>query len=294
MTEPSASAAPAKIDQIAYWSGEGGRRWLAGETFVERSIGRFGAAALAAAAPRPGERVLDVGCGTGGTSVALAQAVGATGVVLGIDVSPPLRADARRRAEAAGTGHAAFLEADAQRHPFAPGQFDLVFSRFGVMFFPDPVAAFANIKRGAREGARMAFVCWRRLEDNPWAAIPFAAAKPHLPALLAPDPEDPGPYSFGDSARVRRILDAAGWHDIAFERIDDPVPLAPAGGLGEALQFLTCAGPTGRAMLKASEAQRERATSAIAEALTPHLGPNGDLSLTGSCWIVTSRAQPAS
>lgn len=285
---------PAPTDQVAYWSGEGGRRWLAGEIYFERAIAQFGAAALAAAAPRQGEQVLDVGCGTGGTTLDLARAVGPTGAVVGVDVSPLLADAARQRTAASGLRHARIVEANAQNHPFAPGQFDLVFSRFGVMFFHDPVPAFVNIRRAARRGARMVFLCWRRLADNPWAAMPLAAARPHLPPLPPPGPEDPGPFSFGDPDRVRRILGAAGWDDVSLESIEGRVALASAGGLDEALRVLSFAGPTARAMLPASEQQRERATAAIREALAPQVGPGGDVRLSGSCWLVRARAQTES
>jgi SAM-dependent methyltransferase len=288
MSQPS--AAPVTIDQVAFWSGEGGQRWLAGECYFDSAIAQFGAAALAAAAPRQGERALDIGCGTGRTTLDLARTVAPSGAVIGVDVSPLLLAEARRRAAAAAAGHVTFVEANAQTHPFAPGQFDLVFSRFGVMFFHDSAAAFDNIRRAMRSSGRMIFLCWRRLEDNPWAAIPFAAARPHLPPVPTPGPEDPGPYSFADPDRVQRILKAAAWSDVSLERLDAPVALAAAGGLDEALRFVSCLGPAGRALAGASEPQRARAVCAIGEALEPHVGPSGAVSLMGSCWIVRARA----
>jgi SAM-dependent methyltransferase len=288
MSQPS--AAPPTVDQVAYWSGEGGERWLAMAAHVERVVAPFGAAALAAAAPRQGEQVLDVGCGTGGTTVELARGVGATGAVVGVDVSPTLAEAARQRLEASGMQHARVLEANAETHPFAPGQFDLVFSRFGVMFFHDPVAAFVNLRRATGAAGRMVFLCWRRLADNPWAAAPLEAARPHLPPIPPPGPEDPGPFAFGDPDRVRRILGAAGWRDVSLESVDAEVVLAAAGGIDDALAFLTRAGPTGRAMLRASEAERERASAAVREALAPKLGADGALRLPGSCWLVRARA----
>jgi SAM-dependent methyltransferase len=288
MSQPSA---PVPVDQVAYWSGEGGQRWLQIETCFDRAITPFATAALAAAAPDRGERVLDVGCGTGGTTVDLARRVGPAGAVVGIDVSPMLAAAARQRVAASGMQHASIIEANAETHEFVPGQFDLVFSRFGVMFFHDPVAAFVNLRRAAPAGGRMAFMCWRRLDDNPWAAVPLAAARPHLPPMPAPGPEDPGPFAFGDPDRVRRILGAAGWRDVSLGPVEGEVILAETGGVDEALRFLTRAGPTGRAMLRASEAERERATAAIREALAPKVGTDGVLRLSGSCWLVRARGE---
>src|SRR5918997_3951556 len=168
-------------DQIEFWAGAGGRRWLDAEAFTARTVGPFGAAAMRAAAPQSGESVLDVGCGGGSTTIELAEAVGPGGTVVGIDVSPPLLDAARARAAPAGHTTVSFIEADAQTHDLGVGRFDLVFSRFGVMFFEDPVEAFRRLRGAAKPGGRLAFACWRSFKENPWGLIPFMAAVPHLP-----------------------------------------------------------------------------------------------------------------
>lgn len=273
------SATELAADQAAFWNGPGGAAWLASHERIERGIAGFGESALAAAAPRPGERVLDIGCGTGGTTAALAAAVGSSGRVLGVDISEPLVAASRARHIA----NATFERADAATHPFEPGSFDLVFSRFGVMFFGDPVAAFTNLRRALKPSGRLVFVCWRTPQENPWGLVPFRAAAPFLPPVERPGPEEPGQYSFGDRARVERILKGAGFGAASFEPVDRPMRLGET--IAETLDNLGKFGPLARLFAETSPAQVARAKEAIAAALQPHVTADG-VQLTGACWLV--------
>src|SRR6185369_15072156 len=193
--------------------------------------------AMDAAAVAAGERVLDVGCGCGSTTIELARRAGPTGHVVGADISGPMLADARARTAAAGLGNVELVHADAQTHAFPPSAFDLVFSRFGVMFFADPTAAFANLRGALRPGGRLAFVCWRSLPENPWMAVPLMAALQHLPPPTIPGPEDPGPFSFADRGRVERILGGAGWSDVTVTPLDETLTL-PGGEIPQTVGFL--------------------------------------------------------
>ncbi len=269
-------------EQAEFWNGPGGKMWLAAYARIERGIQGFGEAALAAAAARPGEHVLDIGCGTGGTTAALARAVGAGGRVLGVDISEPLVGAAR----AQGLANATFEIGDAAAWPFEPGSFDLVFSRFGVMFFGDPVAAFANIRRAMRADGRLVFICWRTPPENPWAAVPMRAAQPHLPPIERPGPEDPGQYSFGDRARVERILTQSGFRDVAIEPVDRM--LTQGKDIPEVLERVSEFGPLARLFKEATPEQIAKARAAIAEALKPHAKADGVV-LAGACWLVRAR-----
>ena len=266
-------------DQAAFWNGPGGAAWLASQERIERGIAWFGEQALAAAAPRPGERVLDIGCGTGGTTAALAAAVGATGHVLGVDISEPLVAAARARHIA----NASFERADAATQPFDPASFDLVFSRFGVMFFGDPVAAFTNLRRALKPSGRLIFVCWRTPQENPWGLVPFKAAAPFLPPVERPGPEDPGQYSFGDRTRVERILKGAGFGAPSFEPLDRPMRLGQ--DMAETLDNAGKFGPLARLFAETSPADVAKAKDAIASALKPYVTADG-VQLAGACWLV--------
>ncbi|MBS0520976.1 MAG: class I SAM-dependent methyltransferase, partial [Proteobacteria bacterium] len=208
-------------EQASFWNGPGGEGWLASFERIQRSIAGFSEAALAAAAAKPGEAVLDVGCGTGRTSAELAHAVAPGGHVLGVDISEALVGAARAQQLA----NATFIVSDAATCGFEPAAFDLVFSRFGVMFFADPVAAFRNLRGALKPSGRLVFVCWRPPQENPWAMVPMRAAAPFLPPFERPGPEEPGQYSFGDKARVERILTAAGFTAPQFEALDRPVLL---------------------------------------------------------------------
>lgn len=270
-------------EQAEFWNGPGGKMWLAAYARIERGIQGFGEAALAAADARPGERVLDIGCGTGGTTAALARAVGAGGRVLGVDISEPLVGAAR----AQGLANATFEIGDAAAWPFESGSFDLVFSRFGVMFFGDPVAAFANIRRAMRADGRLVFICWRTPPENPWAAVPMRAAQPHLPPIERPGPEDPGQYSFGDRARVERILTQSGFRDVAIEPVDRM--LTQGKDIPEVLERVGEFGPLARLFKEATPEQIAKAKAAIAEALKPHAKADGVV-LAGACWLVRARS----
>lgn len=270
-------------EQAEFWNGPGGKMWLAAYARIERGIQGFGEAALAAADARPGERVLDIGCGTGGTTAALARAVGAGGRVLGVDISEQLVG----AASAQGLANATFEIGDAAAWPFESGSFDLVFSRFGVMFFGDPVAAFANIRRAMRADGRLVFICWRTPPENPWAAVPMRAAQPHLPPIERPGPEDPGQYSFGDRARVERILTQSGFRDVAIEPVDRM--LTQGKDIPEVLERVGEFGPLARLFKEATPEQIAKAKAAIAEALKPHAKADGVV-LAGACWLVRARS----
>jgi ubiquinone/menaquinone biosynthesis C-methylase UbiE len=271
-------------DQAKFWNGPGGQMWLGAYDRIQRSVAGFGDAALKAAAAKAGERVLDIGCGTGGTTAELAKAVGSSGHVLGVDISAPLVEVAR----AQKLENVTFEVGDATTFPFQSGSVDLVFSRFGVMFFGDPVAAFRNIRRAVKPGGRLVFICWRPASENPWAGVPMRAAQPHLPPIERPGPEDPGQYSFGDRARVERILTEAGFAAPSFEPVDQM--LSQGKDISDVLSRISDFGPLARLFKEATEEQIAEAKDAIAEALKPYAKPDG-VSLAGACWLV--RAKPA-
>lgn len=268
-------------EQAAFWNGPGGKMWVASYERIQRSIAGFGEAVLEAAAAKSGETVLDVGCGTGTTTALLAQAVGRRGHVTGVDISEVLISVARAQKLA----NATFAVGDATKHPLEAASFDLVFSRFGVMFFADPVAAFKNLHRALKASGRLVFVCWRTPQENPWGLVPMRAGAPHLPPFERPGPEDPGQYAFGDRARVERILKEAGFGTPSFKPIDQQIPMGK--DIADTLDNLAKFGPLARLFNEATPPQIEKAKAAIAEALKPHASADG-VRLAGACWLVSA------
>lgn len=272
--------------QATYWNEGAGPTWAELQVPLDRQLAPLGHAAMAALLPRPGERLLDIGCGAGATSLDLARAVSPDGHVTGADISGTLLAVARRRAE--GLAGVEFLEADVQTHAFAPSTFDGVFSRFGVMFFGDPGAAFANIHRALKPGGRLAFVCWRTPAENPIMSLPMAAALAKLPPSAAsapPAPGAPGPFAFADPDRVRDILADAGFTDVLLTPTDMKVG---GGDLETVLAMALKVGPLG-ALLREHPEHRDAAIEAVREALSAHNGPEG-VKLGSATWVVTARA----
>lgn len=272
-------------EQLEYWNSAGGARWVAHQEALDRMVRPFGEAALARVAPGAGEHALDVGCGCGATLLALAQAVGPTGSVTGIDPSRPMLARARMR-----INEATLIEGDASTHPFAR-KFDLIFSRFGVMFFADPVAAFRHLAEALAPGGRLGFVCWRDPAENPWVSVPVAAVRralPHLPPLYAADPSAPGPFSLARPGRVEEVLHAAGFREVAYTPFDAEFELSTEGPLHAARVSLVT-GPASRLLADASPQEQERAIAALAEDLGPH-AVQGRVALRGATWTVLARA----
>ena len=237
------------------------------------------------AGAKAGNRIIDVGCGCGATSIALAQKVGPTGRVVGIDISAPMLARAR---QIAPTGLPVdFILADATIYPFDPAAFDLLVSRFGVMFFAEPALSFANLRRGMRPSARLAFACWREPRDNPFFMAPLQAVYKHVPKLPQLGPDDPGPFSFASEARVNRILSEAGFSDIAMERCDLALDIAVGRGLDAAVESALEIGPASRALDGQPADVRAAATHSIREALAT-FAKGQAVPLPASIWIVTA------
>jgi SAM-dependent methyltransferase len=245
----------------------------------------LGLEAQAALSPQPGERVLDIGCGGGETSLDLAQAVSPGGAVLGVDISRTLLEMAERRAEGLDAD-VRFEAADAQTSDFGGERFDAAYSRFGVMFFADPVAAFANILKALRPGGRIAFVCWRTPQENPLMTAPLKAAEHLMPPLPPSDPLAPGPFAFADPERVRRILGQAGFGQVAIRPFD-----AKAGGWApdEALVVAQRVGPLGT-ILRENPDLRPKVLDAVAGELQRHTGADGTVRMDAAVWIVTATA----
>ena len=267
-------------DQIEFWNGPTAEAWVASQERMERLLAALSGQAIDRAAPARGERVLDIGCGCGDTSMAMAD-LGTH--VTGVDVSTPMLDLARRRS--AGRADVTFIEADASCHPFDES-YDLAFSRFGVMFFADPYRAFAHIRPALRPGGRLCFICWQTPSDNPWLSVPAAAAQPFLPQPDAPaDPRAPGPFAFADPAYVEDILGQAGFSAIAVEPCTAEMTLG--GDVDEAVQFLMRNGPMSRVLAELDDATRDLALASVRTNLAPYSGPKGVV-LGGACWVVSA------
>ena len=271
--------------QVADWNGAVGERWAADQERTDQLIRAFGEAALTAAGAMPGERVLDVGCGCGDTSLALANSVGSTGHVLGVDVSAPMLAVARQRASA--VSNLTFAEADASSANL-PGPFDLLYSRFGVMFFDDPTAAFRHLHSALRPQGRLSFVCWQMPADNPWAALPAQAARKVAGETPRSDPHAPGPFAFGDRNRVAGILTEAGFRNVAIEGFGAPVYLGSSPR--SAAEGVVRIGPASRIARDAPAEKLPAIIDAIEAALSSHAAADNSVSLPGNTWIVTATA----
>lgn len=278
----------ANSQQISYWNEQAGPRWVRLQERLDAQLRPLGRAVLAAADLGAGQRVLDVGCGCGDSSLEAAERVAPDGAVTGVDVSAPMLTRARERARRAGLAAATFLEADAQSHGFEPGGFDAVISRFGVMFFQSPEAAFANLRAALAPGGRLCFVCWQGLARNVWMSAPLSAVARLLTLPPPPDPCAPGPFAFADPDRVRAILAAAGFASVAVDPLEGDLSLGGTRSPEEAAAFLVEIGPAAHALREAGadEALRERVLAAAAQALAPFVGDDG-VRAPYAAWLVS-------
>ena len=274
-------------DQITYWNGPGGQHWAERQQAQDILLAPVADLLIDRARPTTGERIVDVGCGSGATSIAFARKVGASGHVLGVDVSGPMLERARQSAPK--DLPVDFALADATVYPFDPESVDLLVSRFGVMFFAEPALSFANLRRVLRPSGRLAFACWRAARDNPWMMMPLQAVYQHAPKQPAPGPEDPGPLSFASEARVHRILGEAGFTGIAMEPYNLSLDIAVGRGLDAAVESTLEIGPTARALAEQPPELVAAATASIREALKPFVRGQAVL-LPAAIWIVTARA----
>jgi ubiquinone/menaquinone biosynthesis C-methylase UbiE len=274
-------------DQIAYWNGPGGQHWIDRQRAQDTLLAPISDILIDRAKPEAGERIVDVGCGCGATSIAFAQKVGPTGHVFGIDISVPMLARARQLTPAGLPVD--FVLADATVYPFDTASFDLLVSRFGVMFFAEPAISFANMRRALRPSGRLTFACWREPRDNPWMMTALQAVYKHVPKLPELGPEDPGPFSFASEQRVQRILNEAGFSGVKMERCDLSLDVAIGRGLDAAVETGLEIGPASRALEGQPAEVRAAAGNSIREALTPFARGQA-VPLPASIWIVTAPA----
>jgi SAM-dependent methyltransferase len=267
--------------QIDYWNATAGETWAQLHEPLDRQIEPLGLAAMDVLEPEKGEHIIDIGCGCGQTSLALAVRAGPTGSVVGVDISKPMLEVALRRRRRDPDLLVAFRSLDAQTGDLGHGLFDAAFSRFGVMFFSDPVAAFANIRASLKPGGRLGFVCWRPLRENLWMQAPLQAALPFIPPVAPPDPIAPGPFAFADGSRVRSMLADAGFGSVTIKPFD-----ANIGGadVEQTLRLALRVGPLGAALREHPEFASNVA-DAVRDVLSKYVTPSGVL-MPAAVWIV--------
>ncbi|MQA12725.1 MAG: methyltransferase domain-containing protein [Pseudonocardiaceae bacterium] len=287
--DPDAAAAGSvpNTDQADAWNGDDGRHWVAHRQRYDAMMRRL-THLLDATAVSAGERVLDIGCGSGETSCAAARAAG-DGTVLGVDLSGPMLGEARSRAEREGLDNAGFEHSDVQVHRFAAASYDVAMSRFGVMFFDDPAAAFANIARALRSDGRLAFLCWQDAGRNEWIVTMAGALAAHV-ALPAVDGDAPGPFSLADPDRIRELLVRAGFADVSITPVAEPMRLG--SDLDDVMDFVRDMGLVRTLLADADEATTGKAFDAVRAALAPHHSADGVV-LGSAAWLVTARRTAA-
>ncbi len=270
-----AEVSPGNAREARFWNAARGRAWVDHEAELDAVHAPALDLLLERAGLRSGDRVLDIGCGTGASSLAAARAVAPGGAVVGLDVAAQLLARARARAAEKGLGNAAFIEGDAQVQVFPEPRFDAAISRFGVMFFSDPVAAFASIARALRPGARLTFVAWAALGENPYFAVPGAAAVRRLGEGAPAVPGTPGPLAFQDRDRVAGLMGRAGLREISAERV--VADLTPRGDVAEVVRLMTSIGPASRLLTELGGSAEDAAAIAadVAGGITRYATPQG-------------------
>ncbi|GGU18079.1 class I SAM-dependent methyltransferase [Lentzea flava] len=264
-------------EQAALWNGPGGHGWAAARDMVDVVLQPYEDLLVAAAKERPRSGVLDVGCGTGGVIRAIGAALGDVPCV-GVDISGPQIAVAEE------TANVRFFQADAQVHPFEP-EFDLIVSRFGVMFFDDPVAAFRNLRTAARPGGEMRLLVWRGKGENPFMTTAERAVETLIPDLPTFDPDGPGPHSLADPGRVRTVLDDSGWTGIDLRKVDLDCAM-PEDALPK---YLTMLGPVGRALQTMGEHERDEVLNTVLRAFDPFVS-DGEVRFPTASWEVRALA----
>ena len=272
-------------DQMEYWNGPGGRRWVDRQNTQDVVLAPVLEILFDRAEVAAGERAIDIGCGCGATTVELARRVGPTGHVVGVDISAPMLARARELAPPSPSLE--FVLADATVHRFEPARTDLLFSRFGVMFFADPALSFVNMRKALRPNGRVVFACWREPRKNPWMILPLQEAYKHVPRLPEVGPEDPGPFSFAREERVRRILSEAGFSSIAMEAVDLSLDLAVGRGLDAAVDSALDIGPVSRALEGQPPELRTEVASSI-RTVFASLRKGETVPLGASIWIASA------
>jgi len=272
-------------EQTRLWNGPAGRGWVEAQELLDQMLKPFEDLLVEAASAGVGGRVLDVGCGTGATTLAVARLLGAQGRCIGVDISDPMIAAARARAERKGAP-VSFIRADAQTQAFEPASFDMIISRFGVMFFDDPIRAFANLRRAARDDAELRFVAFRNPAENPFMTTAERAAAPLLANLPARRPDAPGQFAFADRRRVHAILEESGWAEIDIRPVDVVCALPEE----ELVRYLTLVGPVGRILQEADEATRTKVIGTVCAAFDPYV-QGSEVRFTAACWMVAARAR---
>jgi len=270
-------------EQFDVWNGQVGQKWARLQDQTDLMLNNITDALMPFASAREGERVLDIGCGCGSTTFRLAMTVGKTGSAVGIDISAPMLAVAQARAQAM-LADVTFVESDASSHDFQP-VFDLVFSRFGVMFFDDPVAAFSNIRQALTPKGRLAFVCWRAFPENEWSFVPFTAAKALLPEQSPADPHAPGPFAFADAERTTTILEKAGFRNVECKKLDTTANMGAT--VEQAADDALNIGPLSRAANELPGATREKIRDVVRDALIKYKAPAG-VTPGAACWLVSA------
>ena len=273
--------------QAEYWNDAGGVSWVDGQALLDAQLAQFGALAIEAAAVQPGEVVLDVGCGCGATTEELSSLVGTSGRVVGLDVSAPMLARAKERLSGRPVE---LLLGDAATFALPAGSFDVLFSRFGVMFFEAPLAAFTQLRGALKPGGRVAMVVWQSPSANAWATVPIEAVADIVKPPALGGTGEPGPFSLSDHDAVSTMLRAAGYTDVDLTGHEMDVTVGGGLPLPAAVAFTLDHGPVRRVLASASASAEVRAaaTERVAAALSPYDGPLG-VRMPAAVWVVTAR-----
>jgi len=275
----------ANAQQIALWNGCAGRGWVEAQESLDRLFEPFEDLLVEAVAERNAQRVLDIGCGTGSTTLAVARLLAkSNGNAVGLDISEPMIALAKRRAELA-SAPPRFICADAQTHAFEPPSFDMIISRFGTMFFDDSVRAFTNLRRAAAPNAALHTIVWRSPADNAFMTAAERAAVPFLPEIPKRWPEEPGQFAFADRDRVYSILEKSGWTEIDIRPLDVACTLPEH----ELNAYIARLGPLGRVLQQLDEQKRAHIIEAVRAAFDPFVH-GAEVRFTAACWTVGARA----